>query len=179
MNLANKLTILRIAMIPVFMIFALADMPYGRLVAAAVFVLASVTDAMDGYIARKRKEITNLGKLMDPLADKLLVAAALVALVQAGLISSWFAVIIIGREFLVTGLRGIAAAEGIVIAASNLAKLKTIIQIVALSMLLLDEYFLALAGFSPGIWALYLAVIFTVYTGYDYVVKTFAQIKMS
>lgn len=179
MNLATKLTMLRIVMIPLFMIFVLADIPYGKLIAAAIFVLASVTDAADGYIARKRQEVTNLGKLLDPLADKLLVAAALISLVEIGLIPSWIAVVIIGREFLVTGLRGVAAAEGVVIAASNPAKLKTIFQIVALTMLLLDEYFLALTGFSPGVWVLYLALIFTIYTGFDYVLKTFAQIKMT
>jgi len=179
MNLANKLTLARILLIPLFMVFMLADIPHGKLIAAVIFALASVTDAADGYIARKRKEITNLGKLMDPLADKLLVTAALVGLVQIGLISTWIAIIIIGREFLVTGLRGVAAAEGIVIAASNPAKLKTIFQIIALTTLLLDEYIRMLAGFSPGIWILYLAVIFTVYTGYDYVVKTFTKIKMT
>ena len=178
MNLANKLTLLRIALIPLFMVFVLAKIPFGNLIASVVFILAAITDGLDGYVARKRKEITNLGKLLDPLADKLLVTAALVALVQIGRISSWIAIVIIGREFLVTGLRGVAAAEGIVIAASNPAKLKTIIQIVALSMLLLDDYFLAVAGFSPGIWVLYIALAFTVYTGFDYVIKTFAKIKM-
>ena len=178
MNLANKLTILRIALIPLFIWVVLSGMAYGRLVAALVFALASVTDAIDGYIARKRNETTNLGKLLDPLADKLLVSAALIALVQIGLVSTWAAVLIVGREFLVTGLRGIAATDGIVIAASNPAKLKTVFQVAAMIMLLLDDYFLAFVGCSPGIWLLYLASILTVYTGYDYVAKTFAQIKM-
>jgi len=179
MNLANKLTLIRIMMIPVFIVFVLTDLPYGNLYAAIVFLLASATDAIDGYIARKRKEVTNLGMLLDPLADKLLVTAALVTLVSTGQISSWIAIVIIGREFLVTGLRGIAAAENIVIAASNSAKLKTIVQISAVSLLLIDEYIVAYLGFSPGQWMLYLAVAFTLYTGYDYVVKTFSRIKMT
>ena len=179
MNLANKLTFLRILLIPVFMWFVLMNIPYGQTLAAAVFLLAAATDSLDGYVARKRNEITNLGKLLDPLADKLLVAAGLILLVEIGRISSWIAIVIIGREFLVTGLRGIAAAEGIVIPASNPAKIKTVTQIAALALLLLDEHFVALAGFSPGIWVLYLAVAFTVYTGYEYIVQTFAKIKMT
>ena len=182
MNLANKLTMLRILLIPLFIVFMLMDFPYGQYLAAFVFISAAVTDGLDGYIARKRKEITNLGKLLDPLADKLLVSAALICFVETGKISSWIAIVIIGREFLVTGLRGVAAAEGIVIAASAVAKVKTIVQIVALAMLMLDDLILQITGisrFSPGIWTLYLAVVFTVYSGYDYVVKTFAKIKMT
>ena len=179
MNLANKLTFLRILMIPVFMIFALTDIPYGNLIAASVFLAASATDALDGYIARKRKEITNMGKLLDPLADKLLVAAALISLVETGQIPSWIAVTIIGREFLVTGLRGLAAADGMIIAASNLSKVKTITQITALIILLLEDYFVGFLGFSPGEWVLYIALAFTVYTGFDYMIKTFTRIRMT
>jgi len=179
MNLANKLTMLRILLIPLVMFFVLWDFPYGKLISAIIFLCAAFTDGLDGYIARKRKEITNMGKLLDPLADKLLVAAALVSLVEIGQIPAWTAIVIIGREFLVTGLRGIAAAEGLVIAASNLAKIKTVFQIAALSALLLDEYVASVLGFSPGQWLLYLAVLLTVYTGYDYLVKTFTGIKMT
>ena len=175
MNLANKLTFLRIGMTPVFMVLVLVDIPWGKLIAATVFILAAITDGIDGYVARKRKEITDLGKLLDPLADKLLVSAALITLVEIGKISSYIAIIIIGREFLVTGLRAVAATEGVVIAASKLAKVKTILQIVALSSLLLDEYVLAILGFSLGSWLLYLALIITVYTGFAYVVKAFSK----
>jgi len=166
-------------MIPLFMFFLLSDVAMGDLVAGAIFILAALTDALDGYVARKRKEVTNLGKLLDPLADKILVTAALICLVQIGRISTWAATIIIGREFLVTGLRGVAAAEGIVIAASNPAKLKTVVQIIALSMLILDEYVIMILGFSPGLWVLYIAVVFTVYSGVDYVIHTFQKIKMT
>ncbi|MCL1849637.1 MAG: CDP-diacylglycerol--glycerol-3-phosphate 3-phosphatidyltransferase [Clostridiales bacterium] len=179
MNLANSLTMLRILLVPVFITFVFMDKPYGSLIAAAVFLCAAATDSLDGYVARKRQEITNMGKLLDPLADKLLVTAALVCLVQIGLIPAWIAVVIIGREFLVTGLRGIAAAEGLVIAASGLAKWKTVFQISALSVLLLDDYFIRFVGFSPGDWLLYLALGFTVYTGYEYMAQTFSSIKMT
>ena len=179
MNLANKLTMVRILLIPVFMVFVFVDIPYGKLIAALVFLVAAATDGLDGYVARKRNEITNMGKLLDPLADKLLVSAALISLVQTGHIASWMAVVIIGREFLVTGLRGVAAAEGLVIAASGLAKWKTVFQISALSVLLLDDYFIRFVGFSPGDWLLYLALGFTVYTGYEYMAQTFSSIKMT
>jgi CDP-diacylglycerol--glycerol-3-phosphate 3-phosphatidyltransferase len=154
-------------------------MRYGNIIATVLFVLAAVTDFLDGYIARKRKQVTNLGKLLDPLADKLLVSAGLVVLIETGNINSWLAILIIGREFLVTGLRGVAATEGIVIAASKEAKVKTVTQIVAISLLLIEPLPMMLLGFSPGVWALYIAVAFTVYTGYDYVVKTFALINMN
>ena len=196
MNLANKLTMLRIVLIPLFMILALADYPFGRFWAAVVFVLAAATDGLDGYVARKRKEITNLGKLLDPLADKLLVAAALITMTQVGRIPSWITFAIIGREFLVTGLRGIASAEGLIIPASKLGKIKTVIQIVALTTVLLDDYvplivehvpifwifraefFFQEGRFLPGVWLLYAAVAFTLYSGLDYLIKTFAKIKM-
>ena len=178
MTLANKLTLSRIALVPVFLVFALMDVPFGSLVAAMIFIVAAATDGLDGYFARKRNEITNMGKLLDPLADKLLVSGALIALVEMGQVPSWIAVVIIGREFLVTGLRGIAASEGVVVAASPLAKLKTLTQIAALFMLLLDRYIFDWVGFSLGIWVLYVALFFTLYTGYDYMVKSFADISM-
>src|SRR5690554_4459070 len=117
MNLANRLTLLRIFLIPVFMFFLLVRIPHGDFIAALIFIFAASTDGLDGYIARKRKQITNLGKLMDPLADKMLITAALITLVELGEVTAWVAVVILGREFFVTGLRGIAASEGIVVAA--------------------------------------------------------------
>ena len=133
MNLANKLTMIRIFLVPIFLIFiAVKDIPYGRLFATFIFILASLTDKLDGYIARSRNQITNFGKFMDPLADKLLVTAALVSLVELQIVPSWVAMIIIAREFAVSGLRTIAASEGKVIAASRWGKIKTVIQIVAI-----------------------------------------------
>ncbi|ADK14395.1 MULTISPECIES: CDP-diacylglycerol--glycerol-3-phosphate 3-phosphatidyltransferase [Clostridium] len=139
MNLANKLTMLRMILIPFFLIFiTVKGMPYGKLIAIAIFILASITDKLDGYIARSRNQITNFGKFMDPLADKLLVTTALICLVEYHIIPSWVAVIIVAREFAVTGLRTIAAAEGMVIAASPWGKAKTATQIIAIILALLN-----------------------------------------
>lgn len=139
MNLANKLTILRIILVPFFLIFiTIKDLPYGKFIAIVIFIAASITDKLDGYIARSRNQITRFGKFMDPLADKLLVTAALVSLVEYHIIPTWAAMIIIAREFAVTGLRSVAAAEGIVIAASPWGKAKTVTQIVAIILALLN-----------------------------------------
>jgi CDP-diacylglycerol--glycerol-3-phosphate 3-phosphatidyltransferase len=178
MNLANRLTMLRIFLIPVFMFFLLVRIPYGDIIAAFIFIFAASTDGLDGYIARKRKEITNLGKLLDPLADKLLVTAALIVLVELGKVPAWIAVVILSREFFVTGLRSIAAAEGVIIAASIWGKVKTVSQIIAISCLLLDNYIQRVIGMELGIYALYIAVFFTLWSCYDYIVKAFKQINM-
>lgn len=178
MNLANRLTMLRIFLIPIFMFFLLVRIPYGDIIAAVIFIAAASTDGLDGYIARKRKQITNLGKLLDPLADKMLVTAALITLVDLGKVPAWIAVVILGREFFVTGLRGVAASEGIVIAASILGKVKTVSQIIALALLLLNDYIQPLLGFDLGHYALYAAVMFTLWSGYDYIAKTYNQIKL-
>ena len=130
MNLANKLTLIRIFLVPVFLLFiATKDIPYGSFIATFIFILASLTDKLDGYVARSRNQITNFGKFMDPLADKLLVTAALISLVELQVVPGWAAVVIIAREFAVSGLRSIAAAQGRVIAASWWGKIKTVIQI--------------------------------------------------
>ena len=138
MNLANKLTLIRIFLVPVFLLFiATKDIPYGSFIATFIFILASLTDKLDGYVARSRNQITNFGKFMDPLADKLLVTAALISLVELHVVPAWAAVVIIAREFAVSGLRSIAAAQGRVIAASWWGKIKTVIQIIAIILLLL------------------------------------------
>ena len=138
MNLANKLTLIRIFLVPVFLLFiATKDIPYGSFIATFIFILAALTDKLDGYIARSRNQITNFGKFMDPLADKLLVTAALISLVELHVVPAWAAVVIIAREFAVSGLRSIAAAQGRVIAASWWGKIKTVIQIIAIILLLL------------------------------------------
>lgn len=196
MNLPNKITLSRIFLVPLFMIFvvpfpawmqpgadfsfgvAFLDAVYGFLchykmiIAAAIFILASSTDGVDGYIARKRKQITRFGKFLDPIADKLLITAALLALVQTGEVSGWAAMIIIGRELIVTGLRLVAAGEGIVIAASYLGKIKTVLQIIAIVLSLLQNWPLSLiAGVPFDDYFMFIAVIFTIYSGYDYIAK--------
>ncbi len=141
MNTPNKLTVLRIAMTPIFLFFLLADfIPHNALLAAAVFAMASITDAVDGKLARRNNQITTFGKFLDPLADKVLVTCALVGFVELGLVSAWFVVLIIAREFLVTSLRLVAAGGGEVIAASIWGKMKTVSQMVAiLTIILLEE----------------------------------------
>lgn len=178
MNLPNSLTILRIILVPFFMLFLLVDISYGREIASIIFIFAAGTDFVDGYIARKKNQITNFGKIMDPLADKLLVSAALICLVQLGEIPAWIVVFILGREFAVTGLRSVAASEGTVIAASNLGKYKTISQLIALILILVNDYVLILIGIPLGIYVLYLAFFFTIYSGIDYFIKAGKLIKV-
>ena len=137
MNLANKLTLSRVLLVGVFLLLLLSRIPWGATAALAVFLLASATDHFDGHLARSRNTITNFGKLMDPLADKILVSAAFISFVGLGLLPSWVAVTIVGREFAVTGLRTLAATEGTVVAADRIGKAKTVAQIVAILALLL------------------------------------------
>ncbi|MFT8888744.1 MAG: CDP-diacylglycerol--glycerol-3-phosphate 3-phosphatidyltransferase [Ethanoligenens sp.] len=167
MNTPNKLTVFRMVLVPVFMAFAL--LPAGNwrlLVALAVFIVASVTDLIDGKLARKYNQITTFGKFMDPLADKLLVCAALVVCVQIGLASTWAVVLIIAREFLVTSLRLLAAGSGEVIAANIWGKVKTNSQMYAIILALL------IAGLGGPTWIghvlIWIAAVFTAISGLQY-----------
>jgi CDP-diacylglycerol--glycerol-3-phosphate 3-phosphatidyltransferase len=137
MNLPNKLTLLRIILIPVFIIVLMTGYYY---ISAVIFIVASATDALDGHIARKYNLITNFGKIMDPLADKLLVVSALICLVELGDVAGWMVIVILAREFTVTGLRAVAAAQGIVIAAGWSGKIKTVLQMIAVPALLLKNW---------------------------------------
>ncbi|MCX7921813.1 MAG: CDP-diacylglycerol--glycerol-3-phosphate 3-phosphatidyltransferase [Clostridia bacterium] len=199
MNLPNKLTLSRIFIVPVFMIFVIPFPDWvvnsgfaheqlvainnfiiskGNFIAAVLFILAASTDGVDGYIARKRKQITRFGKFLDPIADKLLVTAALIALVERGDLTGWAAMLIISREFIVTGLRLIAAGEGIVISASNLGKIKTITQMIAIVATLLKNWPLALfTDIQFDRYFMMIAVIITVYSGYDYLAKNIKVIR--
>lgn len=183
MNLPNKITVFRILLIPVFMIIMLAGfdwgtieaagtkLPVSHLAGALLFIFASATDWVDGYFARKYNLITDLGKFLDPLADKLLVSAALIILTELGLAPSWMVVVIISREFAVTGLRLILAGGGEVIAANMLGKIKTWTQIIAVSALLLHNLpfeYLSIPFASIFLW---IAVVFTVISGWDYFAK--------
>ncbi|OOM72235.1 CDP-diacylglycerol--glycerol-3-phosphate 3-phosphatidyltransferase [Clostridium puniceum] len=187
MNLANKLTLVRIFLVPVFLVFiAVKGIPYGSFIATFIFILASLTDKLDGYVARSRNQITNFGKFMDPLADKLLVTAALISLVELQVVPGWAAVVILAREFAVSGLRSIAAAQGRVIAASWWGKIKTVIQIIAIILLLLkvnihdarllkifvidNHYVKEFFKIAPTAM-LMIAVIVTLISGYDYFKK--------
>lgn len=174
MNLANKLTLARIFLIPIFLMILAIKIEYGQFIAVGVFILAASTDGLDGYIARKKNQVTTLGKFMDPLADKLLVSSALVSLVELGQIPAWVAVVIIGREFAVSGLRTIAASDGVVVAASKLGKYKTVFQIIAIAALLLEDYpfrFLNIPFIPIGEISMAIAIFFTIWSGIDYFVK--------
>ena len=150
MNLPNYITMSRIFSVPIFM-WLLSSSLFSNsngnkeLAASALFILASITDGLDGYLARKRGQVTTMGMLLDPLADKLMIAAAFISLVEFNprIVPAWIAVIIIGREFLVSGLRGIAASEGFTIQASDLGKFKMIVQIVSVVTAILDHHWLA------------------------------------
>lgn len=171
MNLANKITFIRIFIIPIFLICLLSNFPYSQYVAALIFIIAASTDSIDGYIARKRNEVTNLGKFLDPLADKLLTTSALIIMVEMGKISSIITIIIISREFMVTGFRILAASKGIVIAASWFAKVKTTIQIIAIVAILIDNFPFSLINFPFDMISLYAATIVTILSGVDYIYK--------
>lgn len=140
MNLPNKLTVLRVCMVPVFVVLMLVSGlgDAGKYAATAVFILASMTDWMDGYLARKNNLVTDFGKFMDPIADKLLVCSAMICLVEKGKLAAWMVIIIIGREFIISGFRLVASDKGTVIAASYWGKFKTVFQMIMVILLILD-----------------------------------------
>lgn len=170
MNLPNKLTVLRVCMVPVFVVFMLWNGlgAASKYVAAAIFILASMTDWLDGYLARKNNLVTDFGKFMDPIADKLLVCSALICLVEKGALAAWIVILIIGREFIISGFRLVASDKGVVIAASYWGKFKTVSQMLMVILLILD-----LGGaFNVAAQALiWIAVILTVVSLVDYLVK--------
>ncbi len=169
MNLPNKLTIFRACMIPFFVFFMETTFLGGasKYIAVALFIIASITDAMDGHIARKYNLVTNFGKFMDPLADKLLVCSALICLV--GVIPAWIVIIIISRELIISGFRTIAADNGVVIAASYWGKFKTIFQMVMIIWLILD---LGFGWYNViGTILIYISLILTIVSMIDYIVK--------
>lgn len=168
MNLPNKLTLLRVALIPVFILVLMTGYYW---ISAIIFIAASLTDALDGYIARKYKLITNFGKIMDPLADKLLVTSAFVCLVQLGDVPAWMVIVILARELTITGLRAVAASEGIVIAAANSGKLKTVLQMLAVIALLFQNYPFSLWHIPFADIVLWAAVLMTIISGAEYIIK--------
>jgi CDP-diacylglycerol---glycerol-3-phosphate 3-phosphatidyltransferase len=162
-NLPNVLTVARIIAVPVIVVALLDETPNGDVVAAIVFALAAISDGLDGYLARSRDAITTFGKLMDPIADKLLIVAALISLVSLGRLAAWVAMVIIAREFAVTALRAVAAERGVVISASWLGKVKTILQVAAVFALIIWEP----APLAVDL-LVYAAVAMTVISGADY-----------
>ena len=191
MNLPNKITIARILLVPIMMLMPYIGitaktsfgLPIVNIIILIIFLVASFTDYLDGHIARRRNIVTNFGKFLDPIADKLLVLAALVMLVEAKIIPGWIPIIIAAREFMVSAIRMLVATEGKVIAASKLGKIKTVTQMVAISLAFLDtNYFMSfvcggLTGFALILnilmsVAMVLAVIATIWSGVDYFMKS-------
>jgi CDP-diacylglycerol--glycerol-3-phosphate 3-phosphatidyltransferase len=175
MTLPNSLTLLRIFFVPLLLTILLRqqvyiDTPWGALdkewVALPIFLLAALTDLLDGFFARRRSQISTLGTLLDPVADKLLISAALISLVELGLVRAWMVVVIVGREFAVSGLRSIAAAEGYTIEASDLGKTKMVMQVVAVSLLLAGAHSPAILRL--GIAAVWLVVLFAIVSAVGY-----------
>jgi len=191
-NLANKITVARIALIPLFVLL-LQPYPtwlepfspmfkyvhqHGMFAAALIFLLASATDKLDGYIARKYNQITGLGKLLDPLADKLLISAALLMLVQDGRLPSWAAMVIIGREIVITGIRSVASARGIALAADRYGKYKMVLQVAAIAAMLLGNYPFSLVTALPiDRIVMLLAVAMTVYSGFNYIKRNYSTLE--
>ncbi|MCI9095360.1 MAG: CDP-diacylglycerol--glycerol-3-phosphate 3-phosphatidyltransferase [Lachnospiraceae bacterium] len=174
MNLPNKLTMFRVILIPFFIVFLLIPItPYDKWIALAIFVIASLTDLLDGKIARKYNLVTNFGKFMDPLADKLLVCSALICLIELDKIPSWMVIIIIAREFIISGFRLVASDNGVVIAASYFGKFKTTFQMLAVCLMIADLPALHVVTRV----VLWIAVILTVVSLIDYLVKNKSVMK--
>ena len=171
MNLPNKLTVLRVIMVPFFVFFMLTDVggPANKWIALVLFCVASLTDMLDGKIARARNLVTNFGKFMDPLADKLLVCSAMICMIPLGKLQAWFVIIIIAREFIISGFRLVAADNGIVIAASYWGKFKTVSQMAMIILCILDINNTVMQYIT--IVVTYLALVLTVVSLVDYMVK--------
>lgn len=171
MTTANKITMIRISMIPIFIIFALMNTTTTNIVALILFCVASFTDFLDGYVARKYNQITDFGKFVDPLADKLLVTAALLIFIQHGQMASWMVFIILAREFIITSLRNVAAAKGKVIAAAWSGKVKTCLQIAGIIAIFLVTITRSPYKTEVAIAAGWIMTIVTLYSGFEYMHK--------
>ena len=168
MNLAISLTLLRIFFVPLLVVLLLTKGRNTDLWAVGVFLVAAVTDLLDGYFARKRGQITTLGILLDPIADKLLTSAAFISLVWLRYVPAWMVVIIVGREFAVSGLRAIASAEGFVLEASDLAKTKMVLQVSAITVIVLERHYATLERFHVGVVLLWLVLLFALASAVQY-----------
>lgn len=181
MNIPNRITVSRICLIPIFVLVMILDfgwgditllgatMPIEHLVGGIIFIVASLTDWIDGHYARKHNLVTNMGKFLDPLADKLLVSAAFILLIEiSDKVPAWIIIVIISREFAVTGLRLICAEQGEVVAANQLGKIKTWAQIMAITLLLLHNVIFEMWNFPADVIMLWVALVFTVWSGIEY-----------
>ena len=181
LNLPNALSLFRVAMVPVLMVFMLVSIPEGDLVALVVFLIAAGSDWLDGYIARRWRQTSVVGAFLDPLADKLLVTAALVSLVSLNELSAWIAMVVIARELAVTGLRMIAAAKGVVIPASSWGKVKTASQMLAIAALIVEPRWLkpewTLWGHKVTWYLVVLMLVLTVLSGIHYFVRAWPRVE--
>lgn len=168
MNVPISLTLLRIFFVPLLVVLLLTKGHNLDLWAVAVFLLAAFTDFLDGYLARKRGQVTTLGILLDPMADKLLTSSAFISLVELGLVPAWMVVIIVGREFAVSGLRAAASAEGFVLEASELGKTKMVLQVVAITVIVLERHYTVIGDFHAGIVLLWLVMLFALASAAQY-----------
>lgn len=169
MNIANKITIARIIAIPVFLIVLYFDKSWSDFVATVIFAFASFSDMLDGYLARKYNLITDFGKVMDPMADKVLVAAAFIALVELGRLDGWIVVVMLGRDFIIGALRDLSASKGIIIPAGIWGKLKTTAQMLAVGMVIFRGPAFGINWFTVGTVMMYVAMILSLYSGYVYI----------
>jgi CDP-diacylglycerol--glycerol-3-phosphate 3-phosphatidyltransferase len=173
-NLPNSITLFRIVLVPVLMVFLLTNIPGGDVIALVIFLAAAASDSIDGYVARRTRQKTVVGAFLDPLADKLLVAAALVSMIEPGRLSAWVAMVVIAREFAVSGLRMVAAVEGVVISASRWGKAKTASQMLAIAALIIEPRWLrsgwrwTLGGHRVTWYLVILMLILTVFSGAEY-----------
>jgi len=173
LNLPNTITMLRIGIIPVLFLLLLSPGPTESLIIAGIFVVAALTDVLDGYIARRYQIVTTMGKFLDPIADKLIVNTAMILMIPLGRIPAWIVAVIIIRDFTVDGIRTIASSEGVIIQSSLLAKQKTLCQIFAVTALMIHYPFLGADAHLVGIVILYVALFLTLYSGLDYLMKFF------
>lgn len=171
LTLPNGVTAIRILAIPVILILLFTSGRLYQLITALFFLSAALTDTLDGYLARRRGMVTTLGKFLDPLADKLLIVTALIALIPARNIPAWMVIVIVGREIAVTGLRGIAASQEIVISASTLGKYKTVFEVASIALLILDRTYLSVDCRLWGMVFLWVALVIAVLSGFDYFKK--------
>lgn len=175
MNLSMSLTLLRIVFVPVVVVLLLSKGPNVDLAAAGVFLLAATSDLLDGYFARKREQITRLGALLDPIADKILTSAAFICLVELRLVSAWMVVVIVAREFAVSGLRGIASAEGFTIQPSQLGKTKMVLQVSVIAALILEPRYKAVHAWALGL--MWLVVLFAFASAVQYFVGFWKELS--
>lgn len=180
-NLPNSISLFRVLMVPILMVFMLADVPAGDIFALVIFVLAAGSDSLDGYIARRRRQTTVMGAFLDPLADKLLVTAALVSLVALSDLSAWVAMVVIAREAAISGLRMVAAVQNVVIVASKWGKAKTASQMLAIAALIIEPRWLkpewTLWGHKVAWYLVMLMLVLTVVSGIDYFVRARQKLR--